>query len=358
MQDCHAALRELEAFQLLKPRWMPHSAFVRLAERRATKLWRSAVASAAPEMAERVQGIADGAGVRAGSLHLLNILEPLMADLNDVTVIPPLGGCSALAVSGERSATGEPMLVRNFDYLPLIQPFYTMRDTRPANGMRSLDFTCVPLGGAIDGINEAGLCITCNYAYVRDEPAHAGTITMAIGDALARCRSVREAAEFLAGRSRWGGGMLMLADESGDVASLELSNSRSELRRPTASDHGVVFHTNRFQTPTMREIEVLPQATFTKRAPTPLRGRVVHDSADARHARLTELTSHAKPLTIDTVSTVMADHGDQGEPSSNSLCMHSDYWNTTATLQLFPRTRTMRVAFDSACRARFTDLRL
>jgi hypothetical protein len=35
--------------------------------------------------------------------------------------------------------------------------------------------------------------------------------------------------------------------------------------------------------------------------------------------------------------------------------MHSDYWNTTACVQLSPKDRKMRVAYDSACRARFEE---
>ena len=34
----------------------------------------------------------------------------------------------------------------------------------------------------------------------------------------------------------------------------------------------------------------------------------------------------------------------------------SRLWSTTATLQLFPRSRRMRVAYDPACCAEFTDL--
>jgi hypothetical protein len=35
--------------------------------------------------------------------------------------------------------------------------------------------------------------------------------------------------------------------------------------------------------------------------------------------------------------------------------MHSDYWNTTACVQLYPRERRIRVAYDAACRAEFVD---
>ena len=51
----------------------------------------------------------------------------------------------------------------------------------------------------------------------------------------------------------------------------------------------------------------------------------------------------------------MADHGPGDSPSSESICMHGEYWVTTATLQFFPRSRRVRVAFDTACRAQFTE---
>jgi len=39
-------------------------------------------------------------------------------------------------------------------------------------------------------------------------------------------------ANLLTSRTRWGAGLLMLADAEGDLASLELSSTRSQLRRP------------------------------------------------------------------------------------------------------------------------------
>lgn len=357
VRGSHRVLRELEAFQMMRPGWLPHGAFVRMAERRATRSWRRTISRACPGSAERAAGIAEGAGVRAGAVHLLNVLEPMMADLRDLTDAPPLGGCSALAVAATGSS-GEPMIARNFDYLPLIQPYYLLRDSRPTAGLRSLDFTCAPLAGAVDGMNEAGLCITTNYAYVDDEPTGAGTISMAVAAALARCETVADAVAFLSNRPRWGGGLVMLADASGALASLELSNSRAAVRRPTPGDNGVLFHTNRFQSGSMRECELSRDARFTRRAPVPLRGKIVHDSAVRRFARFGELTSDRARLDPVDVERVMADHGPSGVPSNESICMHSDYWATTATLQFLPRSRRIRVAFDSACQARFSDFSL
>ena len=49
---------------------------------------------------------------------LFNALEPVLSSVGGCTACP--GACSAVAVRGSRSITGEPMVARNFDYLPLI----------------------------------------------------------------------------------------------------------------------------------------------------------------------------------------------------------------------------------------------
>src|SRR5262249_3385978 len=161
-------------------------------------------------------------------LHLLHALEPMLSDISRCSVVPAFAACSAVAVRGLRSATGEPVIARNFDYLPIVQPLYTLRESRPQSGFRSVDFTIAPFAGAVDGVNERGLCITYDYAYVTDFTGK-GTapISIAIGEALERCSTVKEAVDWIRARPRWGGGILMLADAMGDIASLELSNTRS-----------------------------------------------------------------------------------------------------------------------------------
>jgi len=268
-----------------------------------------------------------------------------------------LGACSAVAVRGARSATGEPIIARNFDYLPMIQPMYTFRDSRPTDGLRSLDFTVAPLCGSIDGMNEQGLTITYNYAYAMDGGRPAAPISMIISETLQRSKTVTEAAEWIISRPRWGAGLLMLADETGDIAALELSNTRAELRRPAAGED-ILYHSNRFTTETVRRAEVSGDAVYTNRAPTPLRGRRVHQSAEQRDRRFNELLEKTDRYGPDEFAELMADHGPNGQGNADSICMHSDYWNTTACLQYYPRSRCIRVAYDSACSAQYAEIEL
>jgi hypothetical protein len=308
-------------------------------------------------MAQRLTGMAAGAGVRLDFLYLLNAMEAVMSSVEAMTAIPAFAACSALAVRGGRSLDGEPVIAKNFDYLPLVRPLYAVRDSRPAGGLRSLDFTLAPMVGTVDGLNEAGLAITYNYAFTIDTADPAPTISMAIAQALAQCRTVEEAALFLGSYPRWGGAMLMLADAAGDLASLELSSTRSSLRRP-AADEELIFHTNVFTSDELQAVEISRDAVYTKRAPRALVGERVLESPERRADRFGELLQDPAPLGPSELTAIMADHGPTGIPDDNTICMHGSYWHTTATVQLLPRTRRLRVAYDNPCTASYVDFEL
>ncbi len=349
-------LSQLEAFRLQKAWCLPYWAYRWLAERKARRLLAGPLARDYPAMSQRLAGIAAGAGVRLDAVYLLNALEPFLSSMGDCTACP--GACSAVAVRGRRSAAGEPMIARNFDYLPLVQPYYSVRESRPQGKLRALEFTLAPLAGAVDGMNDAGLCITYDYAFATDAPPAPGApISMAICEALERCRTVTEAADWITSRPRWGGGLLMLADAGGDIASLELSSTRSHLRRP-APGEDVLFHTNAYFSDHLREVQIPWEAVYTHRAPAPLRGRRLHESAEMRDQRFGELLGQAGVLGPDELAAVMADHGPEGTPDDNTPCVHGSYWYTTACLQFFPKSRRMRVAYDTACRASYQQVEL
>jgi hypothetical protein len=346
-------LQRLEAFRLHQPWWLPFAAYRRLAERKAADALLASLEDHDPLMLARIHGLADGSHQSLQLVCLFNAMEALMSSVQENTVTPGMCACSTLGVRGARSTTGEPILARNFDYLRLVQPFYFLRDSRPAGGYRALEFTTAPMAGTVDGINEYGLAITFNYAFVKDRPQSAVPISMGITAALATCRTAAEAADLIARRPRWGAGILMLADAEGDLVSLELSNTRHAIRRPHNGDDAL-FHTNVFRTPEMREVEVSPEAIFGKNAPTAIRGVRVLESAEARWGRFEHLLDEGKRFGPDELTDLMSDHGADGA-DHRTLCMHSDYWNTTACLQFYPRERKMRVSYSSACDAKYTD---
>jgi hypothetical protein len=51
----------------------------------------------------------------------------------------------------------------------------------------------------------------------------------------------------------------------------------------------------------------------------------------------------------------MADHQHREDADGLNICRHSDYWNTTASVQLLPRSRRIRIAFAPACTAKYSE---
>lgn len=354
IHDANQAIDALEAFQLQQPPWLPYRAYRFLAEQRAARFLAEPLGRDHPAMMERLAGISEGAEVAPNRILFFNAFEQLLSSVGGCTACP--GACSAVAVRGRRAAGGAPILARNFDYLPLAQPFYLVRECKPRDGLRTLEFTSAPLLGAIDGMNEAGLCITYNYGFTTDQPSEpAAPISIVISAALQRCRNVAEAADYLASSPRWGGALLMLVDADGDIASLELSSTRSFLRHPVAGEH-LLHHSNAFSSTHMQDVQIAWDAVYTDSAPSALRGRRLHASAEGRDQRFRELLGGETPLDCDALTAVMADHGPEGIPSDHTPCVHSSYWNTTACIQFLPKTRRMRVSFSSACQARFEEI--
>ncbi len=354
----YESLSELEAFRLMRPWWLPFDAFRRAASRKAEAHFREPMNKDCPGMIERLCGLADGAAVGIESLYLLNGLEAYLCSMAGCTAAAAVASaCSAVAARGSRSVDGQGVIARNFDYLPMIQPFYSMRECRPSGGFRSLEFTIAPMCGTIDGINEQGLCITYNYAYATGVAKPAAPISMAISEAMARCRNVQQAADWIRSRPRCGAGILMLADAEGDLASLELSSTHSQLRRPPAGSD-ILCHTNSYATDVMQRIEIPAATHYNSRVPAPLRGVRVLESSDRRDERFVHLIEQTETFGPDELAQLMSDHGPSGDPSGGSICMHSNYWNTTACVQLYPASRRMRLAYDSACQAEYAEFSL
>jgi hypothetical protein len=80
----------------------------------------------------------------------------------------------------------------------------------------------------------------------------------------------------------------------------------------------------------------------------------VLESAEARWGRFEHLLDEGKKFGPDELTDLMSDHGSDGA-DHRTLCMHSEYWNTTACLQFYPRQRKIRVSYSSACDAQYTD---
>jgi len=139
--------------------------------------------------------------------------------------------------------------------------------------------------------------------------------------------------------------MLMLADASGDLAAVELSNTRSGVRRPAAGNDWLLF-TNVCHCPETGAVQVSESAAFSDKMPLPLRGKLVLAWHAHRARRLKNSSGGRVASARMKLAAIMADHGPSGIPDGTSPCVHTDYWRTTASLQWMPASR--RVRFPTA----------
>ncbi len=350
VRDAERALRSAEAFRLLKPPLLPGAMFAVVASRRARALLEGPLARRRPEQLERMLGLAEGAGVPPRIVYLVQGAEVLLATVDWRVRPPPLAACSAVALTPSR-ARGGPLVHHNFDYPELVRPLLVVRESRPVRGHASLELTAAALAGAVDGVNEKGLAIAYNYAFPTDSSPEPVPLTLTISAALEACATTREAIDFVSRQPRTGGALLQIADASGDVAALELSNTRAAVRRPDGGEQ-LVHHANCYSAPALREVEVPREAVYSERSVAALCGERIHLSSEARDARLGELLSARRsPLGLDDLREIFSDHGGAAEGTDLTLCRHGPYWSTVAMIQLAPRERGLRVALGPPCRA-------
>lgn len=353
------ALAGLDVFRVNQPWWMPYSWFRYWAEWRARGLLQAPVEQSFPEIAARLEGMAEASAVRLETLYLFHALESLMSQPQSSVEVPgpALAACTAVGVRASRAADGGPLVHHNFDNLPVVLPLSVVRERSGDDRYRCLEFTLAPLGGSIDGVNEAGLAITYNYACTVQPGEPAAPVSMAISKALGRCANVREAVRLLRSQPLCGGAILMLADAGGDLARLEIAGTRRRVMRPRGRTD-LLFHSNRYTTRAMREVEIDCAAVFSDAAPEGLRRCRVLESAERRDERLEQLFAAPQAYDADQLAVLMGDHGASGSGDANTVCMHGSYWTTTAALQLMPAERRMRVSLGHACEARYIDFAL
>lgn len=353
-------LMELEAFRLSQPWWMPSPFYQYLAQWRARWMLEPNVRQAYPNMLERLEGIASGSHTTLDFLFLFHAMESAATTSQQLEAVEPVGidpafaACTALAVTGERSKLREPMLAHNFDLVESAGPLLSLRDCAAAGQHRYFGFSLAPMAGIIDGINEHGLAISYNYAPTIDLELGMPPVSFAIEHLLGHCKTVNEAIELASQLPRSGGALLMLADASGAIASLEISAQYQQARYSPAAE--TLFHSNAYQTSLMQQHELPRNSYYSPQAPAALRNRRVFQSAEVRESRMAELLEGYGAIDDEDLAEIMSDHG--VETSADSICMHGEYWSTMASVQLFPRERRLRIAYGSPCQAKFGDFQL
>ncbi|MEW6555651.1 MAG: C45 family peptidase [Actinomycetota bacterium] len=340
-------LDQVEAFQLEKPALVPFKVFMGMTTRRAVgEMWGD-ISEHCPNQRTRMEGIAKGADIDGSLLYLALAGELILARTNY-----RLGACTAAAVEEGRSALGEPMVIKNFDYPPFFQPHYITRLSQPADTASTLDVTVAPLAGCHDGINEHGLCISYNYGYGTDMPNVNVPISLLVQEALEKCASTREAIEFLGAGKRSGGAILLVADASGDISTIEMSSNFSGVRQP---QEGIIINTNHYKCREMVSYDIPRNAYYTSKNAKALRGVRVHESSELRYGRAEQLFAELETVGMRDLLRVFCDHGESGRGDDNTICRHGPYFSTTCSIIMLPRSRRLLVTYGHPCDSVFSD---
>jgi hypothetical protein len=116
----------------------------------------------APEYAQEMQGIADGAGV-----HPIEVLVSTA-----IWEMYLVSGCSEFVAAGPMTADGSMLHGYNYDLMhpdhALIQPYLAAVFYRPTQGLPFFTVNTVGSIGANAGMNDAGISIAWDNTYLRD----------------------------------------------------------------------------------------------------------------------------------------------------------------------------------------------
>lgn len=341
-------LAEAEEISLLKPSWMPIDVFILIGSIKTWLEYSPHIRKFYPEQYKRLRAIARGAATTEGYITFLNSFEVEMNKANY-----RIGACSAAGVAPHRSASGEPLIYKNFDYPAHFSSVFATRLDKPAGRNQVISVTAAPCAGNHDGINDKGLAIAYNYGYGQDETKYNIPITILVQEALETCSTTEEAVEMLTRSRRGGGALLMICDADGDLCAFEMSNNSSAVRR---LDDGFIAHTNHYHDPALAEIDIPEEAYYDDNNVAAVRGKRCMESTEKRYDRLIELLGGLEKISDDDMLAAFSDHGPGGGGSDNTICRHSDYFTTTCSVAFYPAQKRIRVMYGSPCSGTYREL--
>lgn len=338
---------DFEVVRASRPPMVPARAYVYYLANRAVKEFMPDVANHYPDQRKRLEGISKGSQLEESLFLMMMSAEVLLTQVNY-----RMGACTAAGIAPGRFAQEEPVVIKNFDYPAEFQPFYLTRHSQPLEGYHSMEVSIACMVGSHDGINDQGLVVSYNYGFGTDLPKSMVPVSLVVQEILERCATVEEAVAYATESKRAGGALLLFADASGEMASVELSPNFSGVREP---EDGLLINANHFMSNEMTPYGIPSNAYYTPRSPRSLRGLRVHESSELRYLRLEQLLDMEEPLTLKDLVAVFSDHGEGGRGNDNSICRHGDYFTTTCSVIMFPVSRRMLVTYGNPCDSIFTD---
>lgn len=187
-----------------------------------------------PHLCEEIQGLAEGARIKLADAYAVNIRGALNFTSD--------GGCTAFAVQGRGTASGNPLIGQNSDMLPtVIDQAYVLR-IRPVGKPACLIWT---FGGMIGyhGINDQGIAQFANDIGGGPAPRF-GFPHYPLKRLMLERTLVSELVTLVQSTPLWINGNYVVSDKDGHILDLEATPEHVEM--VTDQGRGFLAHANHF----------------------------------------------------------------------------------------------------------------
>lgn len=286
-----------------------------------------------PQYIEELKGIAEGANVRYDDLMVVNAMEAVTSDALHLTK------CTSMAVNQERTANGHVLIAHNEDWLPEDEPDVYLIRAKPDNAP---SFLAMTYGGLLPniGFNSAGIAQCCDSVYPTD--SRIGIPRVIVSRAVLSARTPGEAIRHMLAPHRAAGYNHLLAHESGEIYSVEVSARQFAI---LYAENGCMVHTNHYLDPKMQSIENEPDELISTRI---------------RYFRALRLLQSQPKLTVNMLETIQKDHINYPD----SICNHDidsqvlDRQKTITALVMDLTNRQMHIAWGNPCCNPYTTFQL
>lgn len=355
----YSDLTQSEELLASKPFLLPKFLFIKLVNSISSNKIKDAIKNNLPSQWEFLKGLKQGSELDMKELLFLQAIDALGTEINnynmeELNINLNYGECSAVGVSGDKSKTGNPLIIKNWDGPETLANYIFFRHIIPsAQGKYStLSSGVYGLAGINNGINEKGLSIVYNYAH----PEHIGDkgipAMFLIREVLEKCTTVSEAIDIFKTYPRLGGANIMIGDQSGELVVLEMGPSKVIARQNTDNTQNYLISTNHYLSSEMKAREIPRNAVYDENAPFHIEGEPIHKSSLLRYQAASSIlkTDSPEKVSLNFLNTkIQQNHGPKNEPSRYTFCNHGPHISTGFGVMLDAKNRDFYAVYGKPC---------
>lgn len=303
------------------------------------------------EVYDRLKGIADGAGVALELISFCQIMEILLNQ-----PLYSIGACTTLGITDKFYIHRGPVVLKNFDYIKGFEKFIILRRSEPGRGYKSIELTFAQMGGCHTGMNEKGLCISYNYGLSREGIKLKLPYTLIFQKCLEKFDNTSDVINFLLDQKFSHSCIVTVADLANNIKVIELSPEHKAIREIVDGRYTVA--TNFFITPKMQEYDLPHDAFYSQLLPKEIRGIRIHRSNEIRYNQALEMIRKRKKVSLRYLFSVLKDHTPGTDGDDDSICRHSDFFNTQASMVMLPAYKTVYVSIGNPCKTKYKKFKI